>query len=65
MDIFGGNDINGILNTGLNVLNTQVGIIILDDLPKRDTFSDQFEDVLDRNSSASDTGFPEVNIGVD
>jgi hypothetical protein len=40
MNIFCRNDVNGILDTRLDILNGQVGIVILNDFGKRKPFSD-------------------------
>ena len=63
MDILNRNDIHGVLNTGLDVVNGQIRVVVVNDGAKGDAIPDQFQHILDRYPSAGDTGFPEMNPG--
>jgi len=63
--VLDGEDLNRILNTGADILDLQVGVIILDDLRKGKTLSHQFKDILNGNARAGHARLAKMDIGVD
>ena len=65
MNILRLNDINGVLDAGLNILHFQIGVIIPNNGFKRNRLPDQFENRLHRNARPGNTRFPKMNFGAD
>ena len=65
MDVFAFNDVNGILEAGLNVLALESGIVVPNNRLWRDAVTNQFQDCLNGNSSAGYARFAEMNFRAD
>jgi hypothetical protein len=50
VDIFRLNDVNGVLNTRLNVFDCQVRVIVSNDCIERSSLAHQFKDTLNRDA---------------
>jgi len=62
MDVLALHDVNGILETGPNVLGLQSGIVVPDNRLWRDAVTNQFQDGMNGNSSAGYAWFAEMNF---
>jgi hypothetical protein len=65
VNLFGGDDVNGVLETGLNVFNLEIGVVVANDFVKRKPFAGQFQHTLNRNSGPRNTGLSKVDLRVD
>jgi hypothetical protein len=65
MNILRLNDINGVLETRLNILHCEIGVIIPNNGFKRNRFADQFENCLHGNARPCNTRFPKMDFGAD
>lgn len=61
MKIFGGYHIDCVLNARLKVLQLQVWVVFLNYLRKRDPFTYQFQDILNRDSRPGNAGLAKMN----
>ena len=64
MDVLSRYECNGILNTGVNVFWRGVRIVVSDYFVKTQALVEQLKYALDGDSSTSDTGLTEMDIGV-
>ena len=64
MDVLSRYECNGILNTGVNVFWRGVRIVVSDYFVKTQALVEQLKYALDGDSSTSDTGLTEIDIGV-
>ena len=65
MNVLRLDDINGVLDTRLNILHFEIWIIIPNDGFKRNRFPDQFENRLHRNACPGNARFSKMNFGAD
>ena len=65
MDVFERHDINRKLDARTDVVGLKIWIVIPDDVIKRQSFADEFQDALHRNPRAYDTRLAKVNPGID
>jgi hypothetical protein len=64
MDVLSRYECNGILNTGVNVFWRGVRIVVSDYFVKTQALVEQLKYALDGDSSTSNTGLTEMDIGV-
>ena len=65
MNVFSGKHVDCVLDAGANVLLIEVGIVILTDPAKGNSFAHQFQDALHWNPGARETRLAKMNIRVD
>lgn len=65
MNVFSGHERDGVLDTGADILNRDIGVVISNDLVKSQSLIEQFKDALHGDACASDAGFAEMDLGVD
>jgi hypothetical protein len=64
MNILSRHQCDGILQTGADIWNGQLGIIVLQDRLKGKAFVEKFQNALNRNPGAGHTGLAEVDFGI-
>jgi len=65
MNIFQRYDFNGVLQTGLDIFDRQIRIVVPDDIRKGDAILHQLQHGLNRDARTGHTGFSEMNIWLD
>jgi|GEM_PF-3271440 len=64
MKVFCHHDGRRVFNARANIINLEIGVIVLHDFIKRDAFLDQFKHILYRDARAGNTRFTKMDMGV-
>ena len=65
MDLFACEDINGVLDTGTNVILAEIRVVITGDLREWNPLSNQFQDALNGNPRPHHARFSKMNLRID
>lgn len=65
MQVFSGKHINRVTHTGADIFDLKIWIISLNDLVKRNPFTNQFKYILHSDSCAGHTRFTKMDIRID
>jgi hypothetical protein len=65
MDIFSRHQCDSIAQASANILNLEIGIVVLNDLIEGETLIEQLKDILHSNARAGYTRLAKMDVGVD